>query len=704
MIITEIYIENQRLDLYKDISAELTYNIDDVKDFASRNTNFSKTIILPGNATNNKVFGHIFEFGSGNLYNPSLANVGYNYNASKSAQCVIYIDKIQIFKGVLRLLEIVIDRGTIEYECAVFGELGGFISSVGNSKVEELDFSSYDCVWDKDTILNSWDNINGTGLYFPVIDYGQVSTNKHDWNYKAMRPAVYVAEIVDKIITNAGYTYDSEFFSSALFKRLVVPNNQKQLSNYVTDLFYGDIEPFTTSGGYNVLLSYLNTQTAGFTLSGDLYWNGANTNTNILINIDGWLYTPDNEHARLRLNIKKNGTTIAQQTLITDMGDFSFAIPYPLALVTGDYLSFELEPYDISTTCSYGVTSGNLTISTETSVIVPIDYGGTIFVNATLPRGIFQKDFFASIVKMFNLYVLEDSIRTKHLIIKPYIDFFNTDPMHLQVNALEEELLVNDDDFLLLNDSYQNAVDWTNKIDRSKPFRIKPMSELNGRYYEYKYKTDADFYNDQYQKKYTNSYGDIIEDTGFEFAKDKQTAEIIFSPTPIVGYSGQDKVYSTIFKMNNNIEEGIDSNIRILQAKKLTGYSNWNILDNIGSNISTQDFIGYAGHLDDPDNPMADINFGAPKELFYELTTQYPSANLFNGFWSDYVAEITDKDSKLLQCNVLLTNKDIYELNFADLIFIDNSLWRLNKVMDYNPMEYDTTKCEFLKVIEITYA
>jgi hypothetical protein len=28
----------------------------------------------------------------------------------------------------------------------------------------------------------------------------------------------------------------------------------------------------------------------------------------------------------------------------------------------------------------------------------------------------------------------------------------------------------------------------------------------------------------------------------------------------------------------------------------------------------------------------------------------------------------------------------------------------LNKVMDYNPMVEDTTKCEFIKVIETTYA
>ncbi len=64
-----------QLDLSKDLSSEFTYAIDDIQDFASRNTNFSKTIILPGNAINNKIFGHTFEFTSSNFYNPSADNV-----------------------------------------------------------------------------------------------------------------------------------------------------------------------------------------------------------------------------------------------------------------------------------------------------------------------------------------------------------------------------------------------------------------------------------------------------------------------------------------------------------------------------------------------------------------------------------------------------------------------------------------------------
>ena len=55
---TEIYIEGRRVDLYDDISMELTYQIDDVKEFGSRETNFSKTIVLPGTGRNNRQFGY----------------------------------------------------------------------------------------------------------------------------------------------------------------------------------------------------------------------------------------------------------------------------------------------------------------------------------------------------------------------------------------------------------------------------------------------------------------------------------------------------------------------------------------------------------------------------------------------------------------------------------------------------------------------
>ena len=714
---TEIYIENQRLDLYKDISAEFTYNIDDVKDFSSRNTNFSKTIILPGNATNNKLFGHIFEFGSSNFYNASADNVGYNFNAAKSAACVVYVDKIQLFKGVIRLLEIVIDNGSIEYECAVFGELGGFISALGIKKLEDLDFSAYDHTWDEIEIENSWNTVNGSGYYYPLIDYGQVSANKSSYDIKAFRPALYVREYIDKLITDSGYTYESSFFDTAVFRRLIIPNNQKDLSAYNVKYFESNVEArYDTINYYADATSVIKLIYPAPTISGSFVASNGNTRftytgaTALTMNATIRLNGSYEQYADiLYFALVKNGSTqVAISDSVINLYDtFDFTFSGSISFVTNDYFEVQAIRQDTGSAYTIWINSGDILFTTDVSQNVPINYGETININGTIPRGIFQKDFFASIVKMFNLYVTESTDKSKHLIITPYIDYYATTPTFLQVNDLEEELLVDDADLLLLEDGAVNYINWTNKIDRSKAFRVKPMSELNGRYFEYKYKQDSDFYNENYFKKYAQGYGDFIEDTGYEFAQDKQTAEIVFAATPLVGYAEEDKVVSTIFKKSNTqntqSEDKMDSVIRILQAKKVTDVISWSIL-NGASTLWSGTTYGYAGHLDDPDNPAADINFGSPKEINFTLATPYPSANLFNAFWSDYLAEISDKDSKLLSCFVRLTDADIYSLDFSRLIWIDGSLWRLNKVVDYNPMDNDTTKCEFLKVIELTYS
>jgi hypothetical protein len=649
--------------------------------------------------------------------------VGYNFNASKAANCVIYVDKIQIFKGILRLLEITIDRGTIEYECAVFGELGGFVSAVGNKKIEELDFSSYNHQWSVTNIINSWEQASGTtasgyGYYYPLIDYGQYSQNsKLNWEVGAFRPALFVREYMDKIITGAGYTYTSAFFDSNLFKRLIIPNNQK---NFGTQKAYNfqrrnDSYSFTEADGTTKLIpmsiseitqNYTpNAQFTQFTYTGTSFTGNFECDIRL-----SWF---KNSSIPFHFDVLVNGTAI--NTFSWESSSSATPIVHELSvsgnitLNTNDVVSFRFRQ-DVATDFELIVQIGQGLFRIKSSSLTFVDYqlGDNIDINATsIPRGIFQKDFFASIVKMFNLYVVEDATKEKHLNIIPWIDYYQQTANFLQINDLEEELKIDNTDLLLLDDPSGLNLDWSYKVDRNKPFKIKPMSELNGRYFEYKYKQDADFYNEDYFKRYSIGYADYLEDTGFEFANDKQTLEIIFAPTPLVGYTGEDKIFPTIFRktntQNNPSEDRTEHVIRIMQVRKITGVSTWHIRNNNSNVSSALTAYGYAGHLDNPNIPTADINFGVPNELYFNITTDYPTANLYNAFWSEYINEIIDKDSKLLTCNIYLKTTDIYSLDFSKLIYIDGSLWRLNKVIDFNPNVPDSTKCEFLKVIELTY-
>jgi hypothetical protein len=683
MISTEIYIEEQKIDLLQDISTEFTYAIDDVSEFGSRNTSYSKTISIPGTANNNLVFGYIFELNNANFTDNTLPNVGYNFNVTKQANCKIFIDKVQIFKGTLRILEIVIDKETIEYQCSVVGELGGFINQLGNRRLEDLDFSAYNHTYSVANISSSWDNAGGSGYYYPLIDYGNVSTGvngvaKKDFQYTTFRPALYVKEYIQKIFAGTDYTFDCSFFNTALFNRLIIPHNQTNITASNNTSFSATANNRTMNLTSEPYVRYTITTAGSFTADafGEVFtYTGSSISTSIRVTLSGFVNSFNPSNSNFSVILRKNGVPIGSQ-------DFDASIRRIIAcdftvdnitFVNTDYIQVEI----LGTLMEVEIFTGNLTITTAKPTLVQINLGENIKINETIPRGIFQRDFFLSIVKMFNLYVYENKFNDKELVISPYVDFYP------EVSA--------------------NAEDWTNKIDRAKPFSIKPMSEINARYYNYKFKPDNDFYGENYRKKYTEGYGDFIYDTEFDFVKETDTLEVIFAASTLFQATGQDKVFPAIYKKSNtnNAEDRMDSIIRIMQVKKITEVSSWNIM-NGATVLASYTSYGYAGHLDDPINPTNDINFGAPKEIQFSPNT-YPSTNVFNAYHSPYIAEITSKDSKLLTCFGLLDIIDIFNLDFSKYVFIDGVLFRLNKVENFNPMEYNTTKLSFLKVIETQY-
>jgi hypothetical protein len=691
MISTEIYVEEQKIDLLQDISTEFTYAIDDVSEFGSRNTSYSKTISIPGTANNNLVFGYIFELNNANFTDNTLPNVGYNFNVSKQANCKIFIDKVQIFKGTLRILEIVIDKETIEYQCSVFGELGGFITTLGNKRLtgninpqDDLDFSAYNHTYSVANISASWDNPGGSGYYYPLIDYGNVSTGqygvaKKDFQYTTFRPALYVKEYIEKIFAGTDYTFNCPFFDTALFKRLIIPHNQTNITTLNNTSLDANANIQLINTNLNTFVEFTMVTAGSFTLDGlgqlFTYTGTPTITTDIQLTLRGDVTNYNPSIPGFSVILKKDGAEIGRQDFDASINDFMDCniLVSGVNFATNNTMQVEI----LGNGIFLNIILGEVKLSTTTPTQVQVNLGETIKVNDTIPKGIFQSDFFMSIVKMFNLYVYENKFNDKELVISPYVDFYPT--------------------------TSATALDWTDKIDRAKPLSIKPMSEVNARYYNYKFKDDNDFYGENYRKKYSEGYGDYIYDTEFDFVKETDTLEVIFAASVLYQATGQDKVFPAIYKKSNtnSAEDRMDSIIRIMQTKKITGVASWNIM-NTTTNLASYTSYGYAGHLDDPINPTNDINFGAPKELQFSPNT-YPTTNVFNAFHSPYIAEITSKDSKLLTCFGLLDIVDIFNLDFSKYVFIDGVLFRLNKVENFNPMEYNTTKLSFLKVIETSY-
>jgi len=710
----EIFIEGQKLDVNAEFSMLLSYAIDDVKDFGAKNTTFSKTVILPGTKNNNQLFGNIFDVSVSNDYNPNAKNVGINFNASVNASVVVFNNNIQCVKGVLQLLEVVYDDSFIEYEVGIFGELAGFAAKLGSRLLSgnmntngtpntalDLDFSAYNQNYTLANIVGSKSNIGiGSGVVYPLIDYGTYGRNathtafgKHSWMYKTFRPALHVKEYWDKIFQGTGYTYDCPLVNTARFKGLIMPLNQKELTRLGGDKLNISIPiPYTYSpkGPEKFFPLHFNTLTTlgGFTPSlgnTKFTYSGSDFIGNFYVKLKisfAGLYGYNN-----RVSVYKNDYLLLASALLsrtTGIEAFGESTTINLSVQNGDYLTivFEIDGNTPSQSDDEDLTisEGQLIISGSSVEKNPINIGEPIPINDTIPSNILQKDFISSICKLFNLYIYEDPQKDKHLKIKPYVDFFNL----------------------------STSIDWTYKLDRSKPIKIKPMSELTARYYQFDYKKDSDYWNDIYNKRYNLTYGSYKYDSNYQLSEESQKVEIIFSGTPIVGYQGEDKVYSSIFKRTGTdsapVEETVDSNIRILQTKLVTGVASWDILASDGTTVlgSYTDYP-YAGHFDDPDAPSNDLNYGVPQELFFTLLAGSINVNQFNLYWSSYLAEITDKDAKLLTATFKLALKDINNLDFSKYIYIDGSLFRINKIIDFNATNEDTCSVELIKIINKIY-
>ncbi len=711
---TQIFVEGFELDLTDDIACEISYVIDDVKEFGSKNTSYSKTIVIQGSQKNNKIFNHISELGrfiAIENVNQFAPNVNENYIAANGSNCVILVDNIQIFKGKLRVMEVVKYANHVEYECAVFGELGGFyfelskgttdsISNISNgvSLLENIDFTDLNHTYTYANMVASWNNRNtnpGVGYFYPLIDYGKVAETsaRNHFYEQALRPAVYVREYIQRIFNLSGYTYECDFFDTAFFKRLIVPNNDDRLKIQVTNLLDLGSNYSTTFNASPYTLLWTSGSFRDFNSigSGQYQYVGISALTNINFNF-GFDMRFSLGPGTYTFQLWKNGAFF--QTL-----DSFNTSGFP----TGPGFNFRYLK-NISTTASIAVNDifkvnilytpagggsfnvgldvyiNTWTIDAPVKVLSPAVINDTIQMRYAVPQNIKITDFFTSILKMFNLYVVEDKNIAKKLIITPYIDFY-------------------------LNES----LDWSDKLDRSQEIRLKPMGELNARVFNFKYKQDDAYYNKTYKEKFNEGYMDFSYDSEYEYAKDKDDLEVIFASTINYAPNGQDKIIPALYKEGNFADESItSSNIRILQTKMLT-VSHWDIKNTGGGNYQTNihqfPYAGMWEHPTVPDNGtyFQSLGWASPKEIYYTITGTTVNYGLFNSFWSQYFAEITNPNSTILTAQFHLTSMDIRTLDFAKNILIDGTMWRINKVEGYDPLSEKPTKVELLKVIDTIY-
>lgn len=737
-MIGKLIINGVSVPVKKEIPVSVNLAIADIKDPDKRGGSTTKTIIIPRTPESDELFDNIFDV------NIELST----FDPNVKIEATYYLNELEQFVGDLQLLKYKDDNGLCDYECSIVGREAGIFVAVGDSLLTDLDFSDLDHTFNKTEQKNSWDTsyrksgvatpfAYGEGYAYGHIHYGYTNSDTaFDVNH--FKPAIALREYLLRIYAAQGYTWNTGgFLDSNLIKHLYIPCNRDkiELSNSAisnSQYYVGkttsasavlasgntagntaaqnniavypeyDLETgsyFDASNQYDEVTTFI--ATVGFSgvykivaycqldvtinsasLPGGT-WNASSTNYDSYIEINtgsGWVVkaaiaNPSTASTQA-IGASKSYKSSCQTIDILLTAGTQIRVRSRIA-VTATLFDAGASPAPNNTpyTMDYVIPNGagkneHYLLRTDTSVYD----GNTLTMNNAIPVNIKQKDLLKSVIQMFNIYSEKDKDFKDSYVQETRNDFFTGTP----------EI-------------------WTDKLDYSKSWESYPMKELDAINYVWKYKDDKDYYNDLYQKQFQDNYGLKRHQVESDFIKGEKKTEVIFSPTPLVSNSSNNIICPHIYAKDGVNRKPVAHNIRLLYYDGLKNSGNaWTYTSLSGTTSETQ--YAYMGHVDDPLAPTIDLNFSYPQQVYYTYPLAfYSTNNLYNAYYSQFINEITDKDSKIIVCYIRLDEVDIKNFSFRNTVFIRHDeygagYYIVNKIIDYDPLTEESTKVELLKL------
>jgi hypothetical protein len=763
MVTEKLIINGVDIPLINGIGTILTYSITDIEQPDKRKASFSKTINLPGSKVTSDLFNFIFEINSDSTFNPNL-----------KADAIYLINDIAVFKGIIQLKKInKLDNEHYTYDVVLLGELANIFINLGEGYIDDLDMNwvEFDHEYNPTNIQNSWDTsyfLNGvatgfqygTGYTYPMINYSQ-DANSPEWDMTSFYPAVYVKEYIDRMFSAAEFEYDSTFFNTSYFRKLIIPFGGKEFTksssnmsnaNIVTSLPIFDTTGTTTSSSLDTFelirftteiqdVDAQHNPLTGITtiaVGNENAWS-CNHYLDFQVDFDSGLAATSDMISTYELDLTMyvNGIAVDQikgwvrpdpAVVIPATGT-----PYSPSL-DQEFLNQAVDLADLpdsqytSITAAYGkyrirltstqplYAADEVTFKLKTRFIP--DTGETnnfrdgalneAIGSASITINAFGSSSYVN-QPTSNTYWGGNFIQMRHSIpkkvkkkdfFKAIIEMFN---LYIEPDADNPKVLKIEprDDFY-----NTNVNDWSSKLDVSKDIKYDMLAAINKSKYVYAYKPDKDYYNEKHTSSWGRGYGDRDIDIINDFSKNEYKQQVIFSATPSVGDVFHDRIIPTIIGVDKDEQPiKVNSNIRILQYMGLKPTNTqWQMNEFVGNTVSYavsyHNDYPYSGMWNDAYNPTEDLGFGLPKEIYWDNTfgtITVSNNNLYNKYHKSELEELTNKDSKMVTAWFLLNPVDIYNLDFKSLYFFDNAYFRLQEVK-YRPNSYEVSECKFLKL------
>lgn len=96
------------------------------------------------------------------------------------------------------------------------------------------------------------------------------------------------------------------------------------------------------------------------------------------------------------------------------------------------------------------------------------------------------------------------------------------------------------------------------------------------------------------------------------------------------------------------------------------------------------------------------LEWGVPKRISTSVDAGVRSVpDIYTAYWKNYLSDLYDDNTRVLNCKVNLRGLTVNQELFKNFYWLDNALWALSKISNYSLTTFDDAECELIKVNDI---
>ena len=674
----QLYINDQRVDLFSDESIELTSSIQNVKDISKVFTDYSQSFNIPASNTNNRIFKH--------YYNNYIEN---GYDARFRSSAIIEINNTPFRKGTVRLNSVKMKNNKpFSYELTFFGSTVTLTNLLGKDKLNTLTYlNNYNHQWNDQNVgdgFGSGIDLNGDtdAVVYPLIspkyrfiyDSGTSGTTLPNTRNigsstssdetsgvhpEDLKPAIRLLHIIEAIEDRYDeITFSRDFFDNTDFTELYMWLHRENGTIFEaageSTVIAGDFAVDVAGGVQNCPSDYVTVLDKSFTFTAI---NLSNNTTTCQAELT---VTPSSsEEYEIKVIDTNTGDVLYNETgltatkvqTITLDGNGLSAKSYNVQVQITKPESSTLTSVDVAwetvTTYDNGL-AAPCTNTKNFSITSPLNLVSDIIITDHMPD-MYIIDFLTSIWKMFNLtaYVDDNNV----IVVKTLDNFYAT----------------------------YNTYDITKYVDVSNSTvdRLPLYNEI-----EYKFSSPVTFLANEFNDRNNAEFGS-------ERFKVVYNDQYIDGETYLTKIPFEKVIYERLQDLSDDVYTNscygyfVDKDENTVKGSPLIFYR---VLQGQGAkplylkNFTDTGYISLANYVR-ASNVKADdsqtLNFDQEND---EFNLVYNSQSLFSNFHNNYISSVYDYRNRItkLEVNLGMSVLSNYKLN--DRFVFGRKQYKINSV------------------------